>query len=140
VRSFGESSEDTEARHMEENAARERNAADRARASLAPGEGYEAAGPSKGAGRAARPKGANASTAAVVGPALQTIPATRSVAAPGSVSQRTSVQSISRVSAPVFHITGVTDPQQVATRVGQILEQQARDQRDGNHPVEDDDE
>jgi hypothetical protein len=44
------------------------------------------------------------------------------------------------VSAPGFHITGVTDPQQVATRVGQILEQQARDQRDGNHPVEDDDE
>jgi hypothetical protein len=72
--------------------------------------------------------------------AMQTIPATRSVAAPGSVSQRTSVRSVSRVSAPVFNITGVTDPQAVATRVGQILEQQARDQRDGNHPVEDDDE
>lgn len=72
--------------------------------------------------------------------AVQSVPTTRTVAAPGSVANRTTVQSISRVSAPVFHITGVTDPQQVATRVGQILEQQARDQRDGNHPVEDDDE
>lgn len=72
--------------------------------------------------------------------AVQSVPTTRTVAAPGSVANRTTVQSISRVSAPVINITGVTDPQQVATRVGQILEQQARDQRDGNHPVEDDDE
>lgn len=72
--------------------------------------------------------------------AVQSVPATRTVAAPGSVANRTTVQNVSRVSAPVINITGVTDPQQVATRVGQILEQQARDQRDGDHPVEDDDE
>ncbi len=140
VRSFGESSEDTEARHMEENAARERNAADRARASLAPGEGYEAAGPSKGAGRAARPKGANASTAAMTGPALAPInagPALRTVAAPGSVSQRTT-RVINRTSAPVMHFHGVTDADQIAGRVREVIRREDATQRDADHPQEDD--
>lgn len=140
VRSFGESSEDTQARHMEENAARERNAADRARASLAPGEGYEAAGPSKGTGRATRAKGpANvAAVAALVGPALATVPATRTVTAPGSVSQRTSTRVINRTSAPVMHFHGVTDADQIAGRVRDVIRREDATQRDADHPQEDD--
>lgn len=135
VRSFGESSEDTEARHMEENAARARAAADRARASLAPGEGYETAGPSKGAGRAVRAKGA------LVGPTLQTIPMTRAVVAPGAASSRTRVTHVTHVSrtvAPVFHLSG-TDPRATAAEAVRLMQQAERDRRDGDHPVEDDD-
>jgi len=67
------------------------------------------------------------------------VPATRAVAAPGAIVSHTRVTQVNRTHAPVIQVNGVTDPNAVATRVGQILAQQERDRRDGDHPVEDDD-
>jgi len=71
-----------------------------------------------------------------IGP--QTVPATRTVAAPGSVSSRTRVTQINRTSAPVFHINGA-DPRATAAEAVRLMQQAERDRRDGDHPVEDDD-
>jgi hypothetical protein len=71
-----------------------------------------------------------------IGP--QTVPATRTVAAPGSVSSRTRVTQINRTSAPVFHINGA-DPRATAAEAVRLMQQAERDRRDGDHPLDDDD-
>ncbi len=68
----------------------------------------------------------------------QTVPATRSVSAPGSASSRTRVTHVSRTVAPVFHLSG-TDPRATAAEAVRLMQQAERDRRDGDHPVEDDD-
>jgi hypothetical protein len=67
-----------------------------------------------------------------------TVPATARVAAPGRVAA--GARSSTRVvnNSHRFTINGVTDPNAVAERVGQILERQAADRRDANHPTPDD--
>lgn len=70
--------------------------------------------------------------------AITVTPATRSVAAPGSVVSSTRVTQVSRTVAPVFHLTG-TDPRATAAEAVRLMQQAERDRRDGDHPVEDDD-
>ena len=70
--------------------------------------------------------------------AITVTPATRSVAAPGSVVSSTRVTRVSRTSAPVFHINGA-DPRATAAEAVRLMQQAERDRRDGDHPVEDDD-
>jgi len=48
---------------------------------------------------------------------------------------RTVNNTTHRVSNPQFHITGVTDPAEVARRVRQIMTEQERQERDGRHPT-----
>lgn len=122
VRSFGESSEETQIRHEEEARRRQSEATSRALASLAPGEGFVGADhPTRGGKRTV------------------TVPATRSVAAPGTVaSARTVVRQTSHQNHNVFQLAG-PDAHQLAAKVGEILDQQAKDQRDGDHPTPQDD-
>jgi len=70
---------------------------------------------------------------------LFAVPATRTVSAPGG-GARTVVHQTQRsvVNHNSFALAG-PDARQLAGQVGQILEQQARDQRDADHPVSDDD-
>lgn len=67
----------------------------------------------------------------------QVVPATRVVPAPGgAVVSRTIVRTTTHQHGAI-HVHGITDPNAAAERVGQILEQRARLQRDAGHPTDD---
>lgn len=119
-------------------------AVERAIAAVARFTGIEADGGGAGTLRAptigGRRVGAGAAPAVRALPtsAITVTPATRSVAAPGSVVSSTRVTQVSRTVAPVFHLTG-TDPRATAAEAVRLMQQAERDRRDGDHPVEDDD-
>lgn len=77
-------------------------------------------------------------TSAITVASVQAVPTMRTVAAPGSVVHRTRVTQISRTIAPVFHLSGA-DPRATAAEAVRLMQQAERDRRDGDHPVEDDD-
>lgn len=81
----------------------------------------------------------SAITIAGAGGQSVTVPATRGVVAPGGAgATRTVVHSTTHNHGDI-HVHGITDPDRAADRVEQILDQRARDRRDGDRPVADDD-
>lgn len=68
-----------------------------------------------------------------------TVPASHSVTAPGSIGgARTIVRQTTHAPNNTFHITN-PDPRATAAEAVRLLQQQERDRRDGDHPVEDHD-
>lgn len=67
------------------------------------------------------------------------VPRMVTVQAPGGGGRSvTRVSQVDRRQSNVFHLAG-PDPRQLATQVGEILQRQQREERDANHPTEDDD-
>lgn len=73
----------------------------------------------------------------VVSDTGRVVPASRTVGAPGNVTNRTVVRQNSRTFNPVFHVSG-PDATTVTNQVVQRLRQLEQDQRDADHPQEDD--
>ena len=87
--------------------------------------------------REAITSGSSGTSGAPMTGAFAVLSAPAMATAPASGGTRTVHTTTHRVSSPQFHITGVTDPAEVARRVQQILQQQERLARDGRHEGED---
>jgi len=98
---------------------------------------FGAPAPRSGAAPAPMAQRVSAGAGAAPGATIS-VPATRTVAAPGSVTSSSSTRVINRTSAPVMHFHGVTDADQIAGRVRDVIRREDATQRDADHPQEDD--